>query len=134
MRKHIKWFIPVVCGVALLAFLGGAYALFWNRPRLSLEYDKVSSATIRQATDGDEVILNGDELTKMLTDMKKNRFTKAGSSDKTGGWTYRVTLYGDDSRLYDISVLSDNRVEYDGYFYKTEPGLNLDYLSDLFNR
>ena len=69
--RHLRWLIPLLCGAAVLA---GAGVYWWKRP-LSFDLGEVTSATVRYGNNGDEVILNGEDLGLLLEDIGRNRFS-----------------------------------------------------------
>lgn len=84
--RHLRWLIPLLCGAAVLA---GAGVYWWKRP-LSFDLGEVTSATVRDGNNGDEVILNGEDLGLLLEDIGRNRFSRHSYAGMRGGM---VLLY-----------------------------------------
>lgn len=128
--RHLRWLIPLLCGAAVLA---GAGVYWWKRP-LSFDLGEVTSATVRYGNNGDEVILNGEDLGLLLEDIGRNRFARHSYAGMRGGWSYYIILYSDDECLTDFLVMGEDKIQYGDFYYTASPGLDNAFLDSLFTR
>lgn len=83
---------------------------------------------------GDEVILNGEDLGLLLEDIGRNRFSRHSYAGMRGGWSYYIILYSDDECLTDFLVTGEDKIQYGDFYYTASPGLDNAFLDSLFTR
>lgn len=70
---------------------------------------------------GDEVILNGEDLGLLLEDIGRNRFSRHSYAGMRGGWSYYIILYSDDECLTDFLVTGEDKIQYGDFYYTASP-------------
>jgi hypothetical protein len=78
-----------------------------------------------------------DEIQRICKFFDKE-FVRDGSSKNRTGWGYKLTFYDGENIAEEIIVQSENRIDYDGYFWKIEHGsipINVfdDLLGEILN-
>ena len=80
-------------------------------------------------------VIEEEQIQIIIQSFANNEFKKGQSSSDTTGWSYRLKFYQDDNTQADITVMNNERISFDGYFYDTKDGtINIIYLDEILNK
>ena len=100
---------------------------------MKLDFENVTNIEIINGTTGKSVTLDVEQTDKLAAKLVNIEFKKDKSSKETGGWSYCLKLLDTHTELDKISIMSNNTINYNDYFYKdSTSSINIDYLESLF--
>jgi hypothetical protein len=115
--------IAVACGAMALGAGSRDTKTFALGDTTRIEIRSGSTGNTAQMTDMDEM--------QIVREFFDNELIKAGSSKDRTGWGYRLTFYNGEDVTEEITVMSENRINDDGYFWEAEHGF---LPTDVFAR
>jgi beta-lactamase regulating signal transducer with metallopeptidase domain len=122
-KKRTGLVVAMSAELITVVAVGGIAIGAGNRNTKTFDLENTTRIEIRSGTTGNIVqITDTDELRIVCDSFMDNEFIRVGSSKDSTGWEYRLTFYTDEVVTEDIIVISDNRINYDGYFWEREGG------------
>lgn len=86
---------------------------------VSFEIEDAAMIKLRSGMDGTMVeITSQDDISRITENINALKFEKGYSSKDYGGWSYWLTWYDAEGvQLDEMTVMDDNRVSYQEFFY-----------------
>jgi hypothetical protein len=120
-KKRTRLAIAMSAVMITVAVVGGIAIGAETRITKTFDLKNITRIESRSGTTGKTTqITDTDELRIVCNSFMDNEFIRVGSSKDTTGWGYRLTFYTDEVVTEDIIVMSDNRINYNGYFWETK--------------
>ena len=127
MRKPMMW------GLLLSAAL---FTAGCARTDLDLDIGEAGRIELYSGTDGEMVVItDGEEMEQITGEINAMTFCREEPSADYSGWRYLLNWYDSRGQLMEkVVVLSETRIEYEGYFYEgEEDGIDLARLDELLD-
>lgn len=122
---------PMVWGLLLAAAL-----LTAGCARTDLDIGEAGRIELYSGTDGEMVVItDGEEMEQITGEINAMTFRREEPSADYSGWRYLLKWYDSQGQLMEkVVVLSETRIEYEGYFYEgEEDGIDLARLDKLLD-
>jgi hypothetical protein len=99
----------------------------------SFNPNNVTKVELLNGTDGNRFeIIDSDDIQTLLRFFNGNSFTKGKASSDGTGWRYRLKFYNYDKLLEEITIMTENQIAYDGYFYQADNDcIDMTFLNEL---
>lgn len=92
-----------------------------------------TNSEIADGTTGNLITLDKQQAEELYASIKDIEFTRKGSSKTSTGWSYSINFLNSDSVIEKITLISEDTIAYNGYFYKAEtPSIDMEYMASLF--
>ena len=116
--------------IALICLLTAVILLFSACGSKSFEFDNITKIEVMNGNTGERVEIDASPF--VINMFEDSSFKKGSSAADSTGWSYRLLFYQDDKLTIDITVLSETRISYNGYYYNIEDGtIDMGYLAEI---
>lgn len=125
MKKWMVMLLAVACVLGLAGCMVNA---------VSFEIPEAAMIQLRSGNDGSLVEITAqDDIQQITENINALKFEKGYSSEDYTGWSYSITWYNSDGApLEEITIMTDNQISYEGYFYVSiGAGIDTKYLDGL---
>lgn len=127
MKKRMVVILALACVLGLAGCMVNT---------VSFEIPEAALIRLRSGNDGLAVeITDQEDIQRITENINVLKFEKGYSSEDYDGWSYTLTWYDADGvQLDEITVMTDNRISYEGYFYAAiGAGIDTKYLDGLLD-